>query len=381
MRNLLYAGATVALALVFSPDTVRSALAAAASALLEATPFLFAGVLLSTLLPRRARVIDYVGCGCGRGPSARSLPAAAATWLVFGPFVAIARYLAALCVAHIARRRRAGCNGAAEEPANLLAELRAVLPAAILAGIAVQIFAGFDLGRLPPVANALLGAALGFAAAPCGLGAVTLAGTLRARAPLAAAAFLCTAGIFDVRVLGRTDGARTGHDSFAYATLAAALGIVAWRRGDALVHPAFAVTLGCSAAAAAACAVRFAHHRSGGARAAPVLMLLGAFIGAPPPQYHATETTLADLFAGERLSFTGALAREGNTSAIVRYAITCCRADAAPVAVRLDRAPPYPAGTWLHVDGRIESTPEGDLRLVPQTIERTAAPADPFLYR
>jgi hypothetical protein len=380
VRNLLYAGATVALALVSSPDMVRSALAAAAGTLFEAAPFLLAGVLATTLLRRRARIVDYIGCGCGRGASARSLPALAATWLVFGPFVAIARYLAALLVCRVLVRRLAGCEHD-ESPPNLLGELRAVFPAAILAGVAVQLFAAFDLARLTPVASGLAGAALGFGAAPCGLGAVALGATLRVRAPIAAAAFLCTAGIFDLRALGRAPDGNAKHDAVAYATLAAALAVVAWRHGDALIHPAFAIALGCSAVATAALAVLHRRQRASGARAAPVVMLLGAFLGAPPPQYHATETTLTDLFPGEHLTFTGALARDANTSAIVRYAITCCRADAAPIVVRLDPAPPYPDGTWLRVDGRIESGAHGELRLVPQIVERVAAPADPFLYR
>ena len=41
----------------------------------------------------------------------------------------------------------------------------------------------------------------GFAAAPCGLGAVAVAGALRVRDPIAAAAFLCVAGIVDARAL------------------------------------------------------------------------------------------------------------------------------------------------------------------------------------
>jgi uncharacterized membrane protein YcgQ (UPF0703/DUF1980 family) len=64
----------------------------------------------------------------------------------------------------------------------------------------------------------------------------------------------------------------------------------------------------------------------------------------------------------------------------VRYAITCCRADAAPMAVRLDRRPHYPAQTWLRADGRIDGAPD-DLRLVAQKLEPISPPADPFIYR
>ncbi len=109
-------------------------------------------------------------------------------------------------------------------------------------------------------------------------------------------------------------------------------------------------------------------------------MLAGVLLGAPAPSYHATETTLADLFAGEHLSFTGRLTREGARAALVRYAITCCRADAAPIAVRVDPAPRDSDGAWLHVEGNIESV-AGNLRLVPRAVARIAPPTDPFIYR
>lgn len=380
MRILLYGAATLACATIASPDVIRSGLAASASAFFEATPFLFAGVLLARLVPRRAGIVDDLGCGCGRGPSARSLPAAAAAWLVFGPVVAIARYLAALLADRILHLRLRRHERDGHRSLNVLAELEALLPAAALAGAAMQLLGAFDSARLSTIGNVLFGAALGFTAAPCGLGAIALAGALRVRAPVAAAAFLCVAGIVDVRAFRRTPHPDAKHDAFAYALLAVALGIVAWRHGDALVNPAFAGPLSACACAALLCAVAHRRSRCAGARMAPVLMLVGALVGAPPPQYHATETTLSDLFAGERVTFTGALARDGRTSAVVRYAITCCRADAAPVAVRLDRAPPYPAGTWLRIDGRIESV-EGDLRLVPQHVVAIAPPSDPFIYR
>jgi hypothetical protein len=375
VRILLYGTAVLALTMISSPDAIRSALAASASALFEATPFLFAGIVAARLLQRR-HAVEYLGCGCGHGPSARSIPAAAATWFLFGPFVAIARYLGALAVASLLDRRRPH----RVVGAHPLSELTALLPAALLAGAATECAAAFDPSRLPPLAAAALGGVLGFVAAPCGLGAVTLASALRVRAPIAAAAFLCIAGIVDFRALRGRSHAIPAQDAFGYLMLAAALGIVAWHRGNALVHPAFTLPLGCCACGALLCAIIARDRRSGSVRVAPALMLIAAVLGTPPPQYHATETTLSDLFPGERLSFTGALARDGGASALVRYAITCCRADAAPVAVRLDRSPRYPAGTWLHIEGRIESI-GGDLRLVPQEVVPLTPPADPFIYR
>lgn len=378
MRTFLYGAAALSLTILSSPEEMRSALAAAASALFEATPFLAAGIAASRFF-RRGGLLEYLGCGCGAGPSARSLPATAAAWFVFGAPVAIARCLAALLAARLLRAR-AGRRRFGEESANPLGELAAILPAAALTGAAMQIFARFDPARLSPAGNAMLGAALGFAAAPCALGAVALAGALRTHAPIAAAAFLCVAGIVDLRALRSLGHRDSGHDAFGYALLALALGAVAAKHGDALVHPALSAPLGCCALAAACYAVRHRRERCGAARVAPALMLFGALVGAAPPSYHATETTLTDIFPGERLTFTGVLARQGSASAVVRYAITCCRADAAPVAVRLDRAPPFPAGTWLRVDGRVESA-GGDLRLAPLRVERIAPPSDPFIYR
>lgn len=379
MRTILYGAATLALAALTSPDTIRSALAVSASALFEATPFLLAGIVLARLLGRRD-MVAYLGCGCSSGPSGRSLPAAAATWLVFGPLIAIARYAGALLVARILGRRTSECNGGNEASADVLGELAAVLPAALLAGASTQLFARFDPARLPPLGMTLLGAALGFTAAPCGLGAIALAGALRVRAPSAAAAFLCVAGIVDLRALLRRPQRALGHDGFGYALLAAAAGVVAWRHGDALVHPAIAVALAICAPASLLFAIFYRRRTCAPARLAPGLMLIGAFVSAPPPAYHATETTLTDLFPGERLTFTGTLARERGAGALVRYAITCCRADAAPIVVRLARMPSYPAESWLRVSGEIESL-RGDLRLVPQSVERIPAPSDPFVYR
>ncbi len=384
MRVLLVVAAFAGAALLGSPDTLRSGLATAASTLFEATPFLLAGIVLARGL--RGRVdMAYFGCGCGSGPSARSLPAAAATWLVFGPAVAALRFAAAAAVAHVtARARHHACppgDGASHHAPHLLDELAGLLPAAVMAGVAMQIQTVVDVGALAPFAQVLAGALSGFAAAPCGLGAVAVAGALHARAPLAAMAFLCVAGIADVRALAPRRTARAAsHDVLAYVLLGLALGIVAWRRGDALVHPAIALPLAIACAAAVAAAVRYRGRQAACTRFAPALMLLAALVAAPPPVYRATETTMGDLFAGERLSFTGVVTRNGGTAALVRYAITCCRADAAPIVVRLARVPAFAAGTWLRVDGVVDID-AGAARLAARHVERVAPPADPFVYR
>jgi hypothetical protein len=376
VRIALYAAALAALATLLSPESLRSAVATSASALFEAAPFLLAGIVAARFL-RHPHAVAYLGCGCAAGPSARSLPATAATWLLFGPLVAVARFAAAIVVARLLRRdSRSGCPHAS----NWLGEFTTLLPSALLAGAATQVAAAIDPAKLSPLLGAAAGALLGFTAAPCGLGAIAVAGALRAQAPIAAAAFLCVAGIIDLRALSPGTHSKNGHDALSYLLLIAAFAIVALRRGDALVNPAIAPLLAACAAAALIGAIAYRREQTAVLRWAPVLMLIGAVAGAPPPQYRATETTLTDLFAGERLTFTGALTRNGAESALVRYAITCCRADAAPVVVRLERPPRYAAGSWLRVDGRIESA-GGDLRLVAGSTQRIAPPADPFIYR
>ena len=378
MRTVVYAGAALSIATLSSPDAIRGSLATSASVLVEAAPFALGAALLALVFRRWHDIATYLGCGCTSGPSARSIPVAVATWLLFGPAVATARCIAAILVARILNRRFRCNDEAAQQP---LDQLAAMLPAALLAGVAAQLFAVFDPERLSPFGSALAGAALGFAAAPCGLGVVALAGALRFHAPIVAAAFLSVAGIADLRALtARRSHSRFDHDALAYALLAAALAVVALRHGGALVHPALSPALACCAVAALVCAVFHRKKSFAPARIAPGLMLAGALIGAPPPIYHATETTLTDLFAGERLTFTGTLSCERNICAIVRYAITCCRADAAPVAVRLDRAPPSPSRSWLRINGRIDSV-RGELRLAAARIERIAPPSDPFIYR
>ncbi len=375
MRAAFYCAATLALAMLYSPEALRSALATSASALFEATPFLVFGAAVARLL-RAPHAAAYLGCGCAAGPSARSLPATAATWLVFGPLIAATRLGAAIAVARLLHKSRPSCSQAPDP----LGELRVLLPAALLAGAAIQVRAIVDPGALGPVAGAAAGAALGFFAAPCGLGAIAVAGALRIASPPAAAAFLCVAGIFDLRALRRRKHNDGEPDAFAYVLLATALAIVAARRGDALVHPIMALPLAICAAASLLAAFAYRHRQSATQRYAPALMLVGALIAAPPPLYHATETTLTDLFPGEHLTFTGALTRSRNTTALVRYAITCCRADAVPVAVRLAHAPPYAPQTWLRIDGTVEN-PNGELLLAPQRIEKIPAPTDPFIYR
>lgn len=378
MRVALFAVACVAAAALVPLDAARGALATAASTLLEAAPLLVGSHLVVRLAGNR-QIAAFLGCGCGDGPAARSLPAAAATWLVFGPAVAAARFLAALAVARLLRaigRVRSGC---ALEPPDVLADLAAIVPAALLAGAVSQIAAWSALGSSPRWMQAVSGGLLGFAA-PCGLGAIAVAGALRQRAPVAAAAYLCVAGIADARAFAWFRHGRSGPDATGYAVLAAALFLVGLRHGGALVHPGYSGALMAAGGFAAVAAVRDRFRHNAPARVAPLIMLAGALIAAPAPAYLATESTLTDAFAGEHLSFTGALVRQAHAAALVRYAITCCRADASPVVVRLAHVPAFAAGTWLHAEGTL-AIAGSEVRLVAASVERVPAPSDPFTYR
>ena len=267
MRTFVYAVAALAVVSVSSPDAVRAALAACASALFEATPFLIAGVALSRMLARR-RIVEYLGCGCGDGPSARSLPAAIATWLLFGPSIAVARFIAASFVERLLHRSAGRRATLSTVSPTLLNQLAALLPAAIVAGAAIQFAGTLNLERLAPGLSAALGGLLGFTAAPCGLGAIVIAGALRVRAPIAAATFLCVAGIADLSALRPTPHRSVDHDAFSYTVLAGALAIVALRRGDALVHPAFVAALACCACVSIGYAAVYRHRRSPAGRIA-----------------------------------------------------------------------------------------------------------------
>jgi hypothetical protein len=377
MRVTYVAAGLIAVAAV-PPETLRAIAAASASVLVEAMPLLLAGALLSCVLPPAAAA--FAGCGCSPGPSARSIPAAVAVGLVFGPLVAAGRVLAGVAVAaSFHARPEHARSGECEhcEPAGVLAQLQALVPAAVAAAAAQQ-FGAFVLGETAiPIAQFCAGAAFGAIAAPCGLGTAALAASLHTRAPFLAAGLLCTAGILDVRACSRVSH-RAGHDALGYALLAVALAVAGLRCGAGLVHPAIGATLLPCAAGAAYMAARFRERAARAMRVAPAIVLIGVFGGTAPPQYRATETTAGEFFAGERLLFTGTLSRH---DVIQRYAITCCRADAMPVAIRLSRALPFRDDTWLRAEGNVAAARDGTFLLNATDVRPVPAPQDPFIYR
>jgi hypothetical protein len=347
----------------------------AAAMLLESAPFILAGAIAVRVSARLGRhIVPYLGCGCGSGPSARSLPAFAAAWIVFGPFVAAARLGAAIAVERLVVKRACVRNHA-----SMLGDLAAIVPFALGAAALAPLLPAIAGSHAPRQLAGAVAALVAFVASPCALGAVGIAAVARQTAPAAAVGFLCVAGIFDLRTWVRSREHPEGHDCIAYALAAIACTIVAIRNGAALVNPRIAPALWICAIVFAYLAHRYRMQARPALRIAPAIMLAGCILSAPPPIYAATETTLADAFPGERIDFTGTVERAGEIATLVRYAITCCRADAAPVAIRLDSAAKVRGG-WAHARGTLVMH-EGELRLHVDSIEPVAAPLDPFIYR
>jgi hypothetical protein len=348
----------------------------AAATLFESVPFVFAATLMAnTALRRNAWAVSYLGCGCGPGPSARSLPAAAVTTLLFGPLVAGARLAAAILVARKTQRKAPCAHGRESALADLTLLEAPACTSALLAWFGPLLLPG----HLPAAAAFAAGSAAAFAGAPCAIGAAAIAASLRSTAPAAAAGFLCVAGIADLRLWLRSTHGRPRHDALAYVLLAFACALVALRGGSGLLHPVAARALWPCAAAAAYWAWRHRAAIDARMRIVPALMIAGAVLGAPLPEYHATQTLLQGAYAGERIDFTGEVVQTGEATTVVRYAVTCCRADAAPIVVRLAQRAARLHG-WVRVRGTLESAQDG-LRLGAASIAAAPAPGDPFLYR
>ena len=393
--------ATVLIAVAFPPALRSAAIAAATGTLLEALPF----VLASALLPRGRllRAFDFLGCGCGTtSPGACSLPAIGLCWLAFGPFVALARAFAGVVLATgpIGRfigspSSAQGCAIQAPRP-DPLASLARLAPQALAGALLAEGLRSAHTFAWPePLATmaAIGGGLLLGILMPCATGAVAIAASLRSIAPAATVALLVTAGI--VRFPPGGPGPTTldspdsrggrGAERLGFALLAGASAMIACRGPSGFVNPRFVIPLGLVALAGAALA-RYPQARSTARfpAAVPVLLLLATIAGSPLPERAIAATMLDDPYVGERVHFVGALATSGGTApeaTLVRYTITCCRADAQARAVRLNRPLAGAPGTWYDARGVLETGPDGAFELHVATIDRITPPADPFAYR
>jgi len=363
------------------PAAFALTLVSTAAILAETLPFVVAGVVAERTLGRFGRLAPYAGCGCAAGPSARSLPATALAWFALGPVPSLVRFAAAVLVDRALRRARPAAGvRCTHEAGDIAAELERLVPFALAAATGLHAASGVDLCRTGLAPQIAAGAVLGFFAPPCAIGAIAVASTLRANAPAAATAFLCVAGIADLNAFGRTRRAASSGDACAYALIAVAAAFVAYRNGAQLVRPAFAPALALCTGAAVALAIVNRTKPAQRFHIAPVLIVAGGLVAVPPPVYRATETTLVQAFPGERLTFTGRITQNQKATTLVRYAVTCCRADAAPLVVRLARKASLRDGTWATAEGTIVSAPAG-LVLDVTGFTPVAPPRDPFLYR
>jgi hypothetical protein len=376
MRVAIYVGAVVAIGAA-EPALARGLLASGAAVLLESLPYLALSSLLVPVAGKLGREgIAFAGCGCTAGASARSIPAAIALSFVTGPLPALARVAAAVLTSrifHPAKRH--------DHTFKPLSELASLAPAALIAAALLQATQYVSLAHRPWIEQFLMGAILGFFAAPCALASVAIAATLHSVSPIASIAYLCIAGIADARTFSHGGAPAIENDAWAYLVLGAACILCACERGAALVHPKLSIALIPAAGWWLHQAWRCRKQRCASARWFPCVAFAALVIGAPAPVYTATETTLAGAFPGEHLDFTGMLVKKGNRTALVRYAITCCRADAQPVAIALTRGMNARSRGWIHASGVIVRGSGGELALDVQRADGISPPADPFTYR
>jgi len=359
-----------------SPAALHAALAGAAGTVFEAAPFVLGSWFLTSCFnpPGRLsvalrRAVGFLGCGCGGAPGALAALPFALCWLAVGPLPALARAAGALAVLRLRDGR-----GHAGEPADPLETLAGLVPFALAGALLDGVLPAW---HLPPAA-AFAGGALAGALAPCTAGSVALAAALAATSPAAAAGLLATAGIVPPPA-GHGSGGAPGR--WPAAALALACALLAWRHGAGFVHPRLVAPVAAAALGAAVAAVRGGRARIGAGWLGPAVALAALIAGSPaPPLPPADATAPAGGFAGQPVRFVGVARRDGGATALVRYAITCCRADARAIALRLDHRANVPDGTWLAADGVLAQTPTG-LVLHARSVTRIAAPADPYVYR
>jgi hypothetical protein len=390
--------AVVACAAIPAP-ILQQALAATAGTLFEAAPFVLAVTLVRGSLARWAAALLGCGCGPGAGYAALSLPATALCWTVFGPVPALARFAAAALLQLFAGRSRAavrpagsaGCTHAGEsaERTDPLEQLGFVGAGAFAIALATSAFANeraaaglralSHLSLITAVAESAAGLIAG-AIAPCATSAVALAAMLRLPAPLAALGILASAGLVP-RFRRPPRAVRALYDArAALVLLGVACALLALRGGSGFVHPRLVPLLWLVLPAVV---VAFVAHPTTNARfaaLAPCAMLIALVLGSPVPAVPLGSGTIEDLYPGKTLAFTGVASSAAGATTLLRYAITCCRADATAIVLPTNLRLTLPRDTWLTVSGTVANGPGGTY-LRATRWQRVAPPADPYVYR
>jgi hypothetical protein len=173
-----------------------------------------------------------------------------------------------------------------------------------------------------------------------------------------------------------------GDGRINYALLGLACIILVAGGPGGFVHPRLLPAIALAAATCLFLTLRRDEALRTNASIALPLALAGALVaGSPLPRSDVDATNLADAYPGASVRFTGTTRRRGKSSLLVRYAITCCRADASPVALRTERRFEVRDGTWIEASGTIGRDSRGELVLRTGTWREIAPPADPFIYR
>jgi hypothetical protein len=393
-----------AAALALPPPILHAALASAAGTAFEAAPFVLATLFLRSTRARRLAALG--SCGCGTLPGALALPALALCWLAFGPALALTRFAGAVASLAIFGRNRA--KHEPEPEPDPLADLETIALAAFAAALACAgLNAAAAAGRAGLLARdasleaAILSNAIACAGglivgllSPCATAAIATAAGLKSSAPLASAAILAVAGIVPPSAF-RANGPRcttVAHTNqaattprndhrIAYALLACACLTLATHGASGFVHPRLLPVVGFGAAMCAVIAIRGSElARSRGSMFLPLALIGSLLAGSPVPRETIDATNLPDAFLGADVHFAGTAQTRDGTTTIVRYEITCCRADASPIALVTERKLDVRDGSWVQTDGTIARGERG-LALHVRRWRLEPAPRDPFLYR
>ena len=347
--------AVLAVCACLPPTVLANVVEAAASTLFEAAPLLIGAEIAGRLI-RRPRALTWLaalmGCGCGPLPGALTAPAAAFCALTFGPVAALGRGLGAFTL----MRLRGECRADRVASPCVLDQLGTVallacLGALFLAFIRTQTF-GLRLEGAPSPLLFTVGMILGLLT-PCTPAALALATGLRTTAAPLAFGVLCSAGLLPTlafhshnETMKRVDG------RFIYILIGLSCLILTAQGGAGLVHPKLAPLLACGVLFSFVAACGACPRVSRKALFAALLMLAGPILNVPPTTYDPGETTLENIYPGQEVRFSGEISGHETTTTLVRYAVTCCRADASPLALRLDRRLAEHNGLWVEAEGK-----------------------------